>query len=167
MIITDPGISEGTAALMSGKYRFGLAVRRAIYKRDDRTDGTTVNNDDQTKINLFGLDPEKTTVFFLDEIQLGVDYKVSEKTTGRVSVGKDTVEFNFDPGTTLPGSNENSERYGYYKISGTLSMKTARFVLNVGANFNRRDHEFTRGNDNKVHYTSDGRDFYAQVGTSI
>jgi hypothetical protein len=166
-IITDPGISEGTAALTRGAMTFGLSVRRNIYKHDDRIDGTTLNDNNQTEINLFGLDPEETTIFFLDHYQAGFDLKISDKTTSRISIAKETVEFNFALQNDLPGENPQSQRYSYYKISGGILLKASRFVLNLGANFALKDHEFDRGNDNHYHYQSQGRDLFAMVSTGI
>jgi hypothetical protein len=166
-IITDPGISEAAIAFAHGTMVFGLAIRRNVYKHDDRVDGSTVNDNRNTRIDLFGLDPEETTIFFLDHYQAGFDMKISDKTTTRFSIAKENVEFNFDRQNALPGDNANSQRYGFYKLTGGILLQASRFLLNLGANFSTKDHKFSRGNGNDFHYKSQGRDLFAMISTGI
>ena len=146
---------------------FGLAVRRGLYKHDDRVDGTTINDGGQTKIDLFGLDPEETRIFFLDQYQGGLDLKISDKTTTRFSIARETVEFNFNREDDLPGQNIKAEHYSFYTLSGGILMKASRFILNIGANFSLKEDKFDRQNESHVEYKSQSRDLYAMISTGI
>lgn len=166
-IVTEPGISEASFAWTRPQATFGLVFRRGIYKRDDRVEGTTLNDANQTAINLWGLDPEETTIHFLDNYQLGADFTLSDKASSRVSLTRETLEFTLDPTNFLPGENKGAERYACYRLSGTIQIDAARFLLTFGINLSIKDHKFTSNGNNRFDYENQERDLYVMVNTSI
>ncbi len=167
-ILTQPGIAEIAVAFGPEKWIGGFSYRRWIHKEDDRHAGTTLNDNNQSEVSLFGLDVEQTTIFPLNQLQIGMIYKISQKTRLNFSLSRDTVEFNFDPVVNLPGDNtEEKETYTYNKAIAVIVLNNDRFDVQFGVHYQPKDHEFTNDNGAKVSFSGSRRDFFAGVGGSL
>jgi hypothetical protein len=163
-ILSEPGITEFTGGYQFNQWLGGFAYRRWLYKSDDRYDGTTLNDANQTSINLFGLNVDNTTIFPKSQIQLGCVYEVSPKLLVNGSIARDSVEFNFNPSVSLPGEDNGNHIYSYHRLTGGLSLNNERFQAMAGAHYQLREHEFSGNNNATIDYYSTRRYFYIGVG---
>lgn len=112
-IITLPGIAELSAAYQTGSYGLGAAVRRWLYKQDDRPEGTTLNDENQSQVNLLGLNADHNYLFLREQQQAGIDYKLKNGSLLKLSLSRFSAEFNDNPDRDLPGENQSNQLIQY------------------------------------------------------
>lgn len=131
-IITEPGRVLLTAALKAQKFNAGLVVKRWIYKQDDRALGTSLDDANQTQIDLFGLNVDRNMIFPLEQQKLGVDYFISATSTMKVSLAQITEEVNNDLVNFLPGENSNNPELSYYVVQAMLAVDNDKLKFMAG-----------------------------------
>jgi hypothetical protein len=163
IIVTDPGMGEANATYSSGKIVFGFSFIRNLYKEDDRFEGTTINDDNQTQISLFGLSPEKNNLFFLEEKQVGLDYMLVNKGLVKLGVAVARSEFNFAPSQDIPGDNGDLETYKYYRFSASYVLTNPQFKLEIGGNYSLKNHSYESNNSTQIDFSGYNRDIYINI----
>lgn len=139
-IITSPGMMELSAAFSNQKYGVGIALRRWLYKQDDRPAGTTLDDGNQTPVNLLGLNADHNFLFPRDQQQIGVDYQISNTSTVKFSLAQNSSEFNPSPDEQLPGENESNKVIKYLVASLILGInhKNMTFLIGLTKSLNKK-----------------------------
>ena len=138
-IITEPGRVVLSAALQAKQFNAGLVVKRWIYKQDDRALGTSLDDANQTQIDLFGLNVDRNLLFALEERKLGVDYFVSPTSTIKISLSQLTADVNNDSVNFLPGENSDNPKLSYYVLQAMLAIdnKKLKFLGGMTKSFQK------------------------------
>ena len=69
-----------------------------------------MNNDDQTSIDLYGLNFESQHILPLDQRQIGISMDFTSELEGLLSLDRVISEINFDRDEDLPGENKNNQK---------------------------------------------------------
>ncbi|MEZ4744272.1 MAG: hypothetical protein R3B45_17790 [Bdellovibrionota bacterium] len=161
-IITEPGIAEAMASVQRGKYIFGGAYRRSLYKHDDRFGGTTVNDGNQTRIELMGIDRENNNIFFKNHIQIGLQYLFTAVEAIKLDATYEAVEFNFSPDTVLSGQDDDLNNFRYLTFSTAYKNSFRSFDYELGIHYVTLDHEFEERN-RKFYYSGNRNEIVFKV----
>lgn len=93
-IVVEPGRIELDAFYKANdQCTVGLLARRALNEVDDLAAGTTAD-DDQTRISLYGLDPDQYVIPDRT-VMLGLDWKAAPAVWLRFAAGEERATFNF------------------------------------------------------------------------
>jgi hypothetical protein len=93
-IVVEPGRIELDAFFKPNEQcTLGLLARRALNEVDDLASGTTAE-DDQTRISLYGLDPDQYVIPDRT-VMVGVDWKATPAIWIRLAAGEERATFNF------------------------------------------------------------------------
>lgn len=145
-IVTSPGKAELAMSLERGNYSFGASMKRWIYKFDDRALGTTLNDDNQTRISLFGLNVSDQSLYHLDQKKIGLNYTLDSQTLLKGSLSKLTVELNQNLEQNLPGENSRARTFFYYFFQSILEYKKGKLIFTLGLNKSLlKEHAFEIG----------------------
>lgn len=107
-LITEPGYwSFGGSYQIFGSVKAGLRYKKMLYKKDDRPDGTTINDQNRTRINLVGLNREDIHLFPLSAMLVGFSWENSQDLSFYVSLEKQYTSFIRQPAVQSPGANPN------------------------------------------------------------
>lgn len=128
-IITRPGFAEFSGALDKKKFRLGLSFRRWLYKKDGKSAGTTLDDANQSSVNLYGLNVERNLLFPLTESQIGFDYPLTAESDLRGSISRISTEINPDIGDSLPGENVKNTRFSYHQIQVHFIIRNNNLAL--------------------------------------
>ena len=122
-VIFEPSVLELGASFVISEFLVGLSYREWGYNADDRYFGTIYPNDDASDVDLFGLDPQRNSIFPLRNIQLGLDYDVLSNATIRASYAYESAEVSFNPGATTPEFRENGDYISYnsFTVGGSYT----------------------------------------------
>ncbi|NRA46857.1 MAG: hypothetical protein HRU09_18060 [Oligoflexales bacterium] len=131
-IITEPGRVFFSIALQAKQFNAGLVIKRWIYKQDDRALGTSLDDANQTQIDLFGLNVDRNLIFAQEQRKLGMDYFLSSASKIKISLSQFTADINDDPVNFLPGENPDSPKLSYYVVQAILAIDNKKLTLMGG-----------------------------------
>ncbi len=94
-IVVEPGfLNIDVSYKPSDSLAFSLLNRRFLWELDDIGRGTTNTDTNQTRISLYGLDPDQ--YLLTDTLtMLGVSYELGKIATLKVALGQEKAHFNF------------------------------------------------------------------------
>lgn len=143
-IIIEPGNSDvGVGFTLKDEIKAGFIYRRWLYKKDDRVEGTTLNNNNQTRVNLYGLDIEQTNIFPTSVMILGISYPIDKNLKALASIARENLVFIESVSQNLPGENDDDPKAArnIYKI--LLLIQRAKINFMAGLNFVRGTVDFS------------------------
>ena len=147
----------------------GLLVKRWINEVDDLASGTTAA-DDQTRISLYGLDPDQY-LFPRQLVMLGCDWSFAHAAMLRLSVGQEQAELNFRDllvfdraGLRQRGSGTDSLSYNRYRA--VLSFADKGMEADAGLGMVSRQHDFS-SDENGGSYKADAKEIFATIGMKL
>lgn len=144
-VLTAPGMAEIAISFKNEPIQLGFAARRWLYKKDDRNQGTTLSNANNTAIDLNGLNTESNQLFLLDQKQIGLDYTLSQSASITTSLSINNVEHNESPEVSLPGENAQNKTYNFYRLQLFYEHKRNRFNLRFGGHLSRHSAKLEPG----------------------
>ena len=149
-IITDPGASDlGLGFTIKETIRAGLRYRRWIYKDDDRSDGTTLNDNNQTQVNLYGVHRRMTNIAPLTSLTLGAGIPLGKDINIMASLTRDTMTWVVDPTTNLPGENEDDPSDTRTTIKALLVIDRAKLSFSIGTSLSNGTSDFSESSNNR------------------
>ena len=167
-IVTQPGLVDIHAAITGNKVNSGIMYRRYLFKDEELSEGTTINDEDQSEISLLGMDPEWNTLFMTSQIGIGAEVTAQEKTQIYLGLNRIESEFNFDLQNSLPGNNENNEKFTYLKLTGAIILNNPQFNLFGGMSLSSgKNHSFSLSNNTKYTFQSSERLIFIVLTASI
>ncbi|MFK7826936.1 MAG: hypothetical protein AB8G05_22525 [Oligoflexales bacterium] len=166
-IITDPGRVVLSGALQAKRFNAGLVIKRWIYKQDDRALGTSLDDANQTQIDLFGLNVDRSLLFALEQRKLGFDYFVSPTSTIKISLSQFTADINDDPVNFLPGENSDNPKLSYYVLQAILAVdnKKLKFLGGLTKSFQKTASYGTGGGQSS--YEGDWQELIAGIAAKL
>lgn len=162
LIVSEPGSSEFTFAIQETPYRAGFTYLRYIYRTDERGAGSSLDNANNTNIDLFGLNIDDNIVRSLSYYMIGGDYLINKDSLVRGSVIRQEYEFNFDLNKNIPGQNSDTERNNKYILKIEYQGKLALFDYTGGFIQSKTSHNFD-ANRASFEYKSTYFGFYGSI----
>jgi hypothetical protein len=148
-IVTTPGYSLLNVTFHQQRTLYGFYFKRPIYKHNDLSNGTTLADNNNTRINLLGLNPYRSKVFPTSEYGFGMMIPIGPTTTLGTSLNRQDLRFLLS-NDHLPGEQPEDPRIVSYfaKVSGRSVH--GKLVINVylAANLGQQNTKFT--NDQRV-----------------
>jgi hypothetical protein len=146
-VMLEPSVLEFGASFLVDKFLAGFAYRTWEYSLDDRYFGTIFPNENASDVNLFGLDPQRTSIFPLRNVQLGVDYQIQSKATLRLSYSFEKAEVNFSPDNNPPGVTEEPEAISYNSMTFGGSYTHRGLDVNGVVRFSNKNSRLEQNTD--------------------
>ncbi len=147
----------------------GLVYKRWINEIDDLATGTTAA-DNQTRISLYGLDLDQY-LFPVDLVMAGADADLNKQTGVRVSVGRETSEFNFKDlmrynRITARNGGKTNETITYYRLRAAVKFTNQGIEIDAGAGLFTRKLDFPESM-NSGKYESSGKEVFAAISVKL
>lgn len=147
----------------------GLLAKRWLNEVDDLASGTTAA-DNQTKISLYGLDPDQY-LFRKQLIMLGADWSFNKQAALRFSIGQELADLNFKDlliysraGVRQRGSGNEELKYNRYRAMLRFGDKGVE--ADAGLGIVSRKYDFS-DDMNGGSYKADAKELFATIGMKL
>lgn len=167
LIVVEPGVISLDAMLQpKERWTFGLLAQRWLNEVDDLAKGTTAA-DNETKISLYGLDPDQY-VFPKQLFMVGFDFEVTKAFLARLSIGQETATLNYNDLLVYNRAGVNGRgkepEIKYNRLRGAVRFTLKNNVdANIGMGFYSRSLDLP-ASMNGGRYKGSGRDLTASLG---
>lgn len=131
-IVSAPGYAEFSIGSHAGSRQLGAVVRRWIYKENDKFSGTTLNDENDSQIELFGLNPENRNFLDTEEHQIGYTQLVNSKIKWNLTLSRRfaVVSEIFD--IQRPGQVRDQDVFDFYAGKAFITYNTGKTSLKLG-----------------------------------
>ncbi|MFK7872574.1 MAG: hypothetical protein AB8C84_05305 [Oligoflexales bacterium] len=165
-IVTEPGLSEMTLSSKHQQMMGGIGVRRWIYRKDDRVNGTTANNENQTQLNLMGLNSGMSKVFPMYSRFIDVEAWMTPALKAGVRLAYTDYEVHTDLQRTFPGEEAVSRKFSAFHLQAHATIKTKGAELSLMALRDSRKWE-GENNNRPLSYKQKEQSIVFQVRSQI
>lgn len=169
-VTTDPGVAQVTGHWQAAApLLLGFQYARYFHEKDELAQDTTgPNPQNQTRISLLGLSPERRFLA-LQTIGVGFDWRFASRLGLRVTPQYEQGEYVFsreaDP---KAGEKENERNVAkYYRAKAAFLLFDRTFELQVGADFASRKLKIENQNDETESDTFTAQELHSFVAVNL